>query len=149
MSVDTYLYVLDTYDADYVWIGQGCGTDVDLHTPASVAFITRLFDPRPILTVGLAKTALSCMNMRNDSKYGALLEHFHDGDVLEVNWPGSRGRSRFDPSRHNTCHRTRVVHGKADSPRIITFRNRGVSTARPVKQFLNRNIGKRIMVRCD
>lgn len=118
---------------------------MDFYTPAPVAFITRLFASAPVLTVGLAKTALSCMSMRNDSFYGSAIEHFHDGVVLDTNWPGPRGRSKFDPSRHNVCHRTRVVHGKGGSPRIITFRHRAVGAARPVKRFLERNIGNRIV----
>jgi hypothetical protein len=132
-------------ETDRVWIGQGGGHDVDVCTPATVAFVTRLFWSAPVLTNGLAKTALSYMSMRNDSQYGTRMEHFHEGEVLDVNWHGPRGRSKFNPSRHNTCHRTRVVHGKQGSPRIITFRNRGVGAARPVKQFLERNIGKRII----
>lgn len=132
-------------EADRVWIGQGGGRNVDVFTPATVVFATRLFWNAPILTKGMVVTALSYMSMRNDSQYGTVVEHFHEGDVLKTNWPGPRGRSKFETSRHNTCHRTRVVHGKQGSPRIITFRNRGVGAARPVKQFLERNIGKRII----
>jgi hypothetical protein len=155
MSADTYLYVLneevpndDTHGADRVWIGQGSGQSVDLYTPAPVAFITRLFAAGPVLTEGLVKDALSCMNMRNDSQYGAV-EVFHEGLVLDVNWHGPRGRSKFAPSRHNVFHRTRTVHGKQGAPRIMTFRSHGVGAQRPVKQFLQANIGNRIVALVD
>lgn len=130
---------------DRVWIGQGGGCEIDTYAPESVAFVTRLFWAAPVLTRGVAVTALDYMSMRNHSQYGTHVEHFHEGDVLAVNWSGSRKNGRFETPRHNVRHHTRIVHGRQGSPRILTFRGRGVGAARPVKQFLQRNMGKRVI----
>lgn len=158
MSADTYLYVynseLSYHDiqksADRVWIGQGGGACVDAYTPASVAFMTRMFGDGPILTERMAVTALDYLNMRNASQYGTRVEHLRDAATVDTNWPGRRGRSSSDVlSRHKEFRRIRVGHGKAGMPRMINYRSPGVAAGRPVKQFFQRNSGKRIISLVD
>lgn len=118
----------------YIWIGQvswlksGLTGEPELYVPGAVRAVARLHDESRILTPGLAKATTVALNHPNRSIYG-------------------KAHTYYAPDRKHISGRAREL-----APGVYRVRkpahNRiynGVAPARRVKNWLNENLGARII----
>lgn len=122
----------ENWTTESVWIGQvswaKAGLDGQWETwvPTAVERIYSLYADYPVLTRGLALETLAALNYPERSHFGQN-RVLTDPEAVHANWPSGR-RIRRGPYRAVAC------------------RSRGVTRdRRAVKQFLNRNLGHRII----